>query len=72
MTEQNNVLSETWAEDNVTVFSGDEIKAGERIDRFLTEAMDQTRSFIVKLIEKYGADAGKHIYDYVKKMVDSI
>ena len=27
---------------------------------------------IVKLIEKYGADAGKHIYDYVKKMVDSI
>ena len=27
---------------------------------------------IVKLIEKYGADAGSHIYDYVKKMVDSI
>lgn len=27
---------------------------------------------IVKLIEKYGADAGSHIYEYVKKMVDSI
>jgi len=27
---------------------------------------------IVKLIEKYGNDAGSHIYDYVKKMVDSI
>lgn len=45
------MLPETLAEDNVTVFSGDEIKVGERIDRFLTEAMDQTRSFIVKLIE---------------------
>lgn len=51
MTEGNNMLPETLAEDNVTVFSGDEIKVGERIDRFLTEAMDQTRSFIVKLIE---------------------
>lgn len=27
---------------------------------------------IVKLIEKYGKDAGSYIYDYVKKMVDSI
>ncbi len=27
---------------------------------------------IVKLIEKYGENAGSHIYDYVKKMVDSI
>lgn len=54
MTEQNNMLSEELAGDSVLTVSGDEIKAGERIDRFLTEAIGQTRSFIVKLIENGG------------------
>ncbi|MDR0662708.1 MAG: tryptophan synthase subunit alpha, partial [Spirochaetaceae bacterium] len=29
-------------------------------------------SAIVKIIERYGADAGPHIFDYVKSMKDAV
>ena len=52
VTEINNGLfASDESETDILTLVCDESQAGERIDRFITNATDQSRSLIVKLIE---------------------